>query len=288
MSHFSMFLMAFHYENISPLNIMSGDVRRHILKLCLISLQLANDVMHLRLIIFSFPVGMKVFFIHMRHQYSRIPVIYFSVTAWQTQHQCFCGYAIICQILLELVPWNRFYFITTDRQTRRLPCVLYCSQVLLSSHRKECCFHRSELLHRHGTVGMKPADQSSALLSEINQHPSRRLVIEYPRRACYRNVMNLIRSKTGCDPSAITTVIEFLTHLANEVFTAIYLETIQNNVSQKVLKILMKKFQGLIFVWMKAAVVTVFLFYFDECCCSRVSSRNRLWMGWSQLIFGCD
>lgn len=92
---------------------------------------------------------------------------------------------------------------------------------------------------------MEPPDQSFALLSEINQHPSRRLVIEYSRRACYRNVMNLIRSKTGCDPSTITTVIEFLMHTAIEVFTvaAVYLETIiQINVSQKVLKILMKKF----------------------------------------------
>lgn len=86
---------------------------------------------------------------------------------------------------------------------------------------------------------MEPADQSSARLSEINQHSSRLSVIEYSRRACDRNVMNLIRSKAGCDPSAITTVIEFLTHLAIEVFTvsAIYLETIiQNNIAQRVLK----------------------------------------------------
>lgn len=63
--------------------------------------------------------------------------------------------------------------------------------------------------------------------------------------------MNLISSKTGCDPSAITTVIEFLTHLATEVFTvaAVYLETIiQKNVSQKVLKILMENVYGLICV----------------------------------------
>lgn len=50
---------------------------------------------------------------------------------------------------------------------------------------------------------MEPPDQSAAPLSEINQHPSRRFVIEYSRRACYRNVMNFIRSKPGCDPSTM-------------------------------------------------------------------------------------
>lgn len=39
---------------------------------------------------------------------------------------------------------------------------------------------------------------------------------------------------------------------------------------------------------MKAAAVAVSLFHFDECCGSCTSSRNRLWIGWSQLILGCD
>lgn len=95
---------------------------------------------------------------------------------------------------------------------------------------------------------MEPGDQSSARLSEINQHSSRRWVIEYSRRARYRNVMNLIRSKTARDPSPVTTVIEFATHPAVEAFTvaAVYLETVilnecgsdsSGNVNGKVLRL---------------------------------------------------
>lgn len=161
----------------------------------------------------------------------------------------------------------------------------------MSSH----WFHRSRSLRRHGTVAMEPGDQSSARLSEINQHSSRRWVIEYSRRARYRNVMNLIRSKTVCDPSPVTTVIEFPTHPAIEAFTfaAVYLETIiQNSCGSDSSGNFNAKALRLDFcVWMKAAAAVAdffFWFCFDECCASCTRSRDRLWMGWSQQILGCD
>lgn len=151
-------------------------------------------------------------------------------------------------------------------------------------------FHRSRSLRRHGTVAMEAGDQSSARLSEINQHSSRRWVIEYSRRARYGNVMNLIRSKTACDPSPVTTVIEFPTHPAS--VAAVYLERIipnsrgsdsSGNVNAKVLRLDFC-------VWMNQQRWLGFFFWFcfDECCRSCTSRTDRLGMAWSRQILGCD
>lgn len=148
----------------------------------LIALELANDAMHLRLIIFSFPAGMRrsPLFCCFRSGISVLEFLSF-VSASRLGRRIagvFSGYATSRQILLELGPGNRFRFITPDffRHADYLAC---------------CAVHRcfcppAGSIDPGRSVDTEPlrwnrAIKAPACLSEINQHSSGRRVIEYSR-----------------------------------------------------------------------------------------------------------
>lgn len=146
---------------------------------------------------------------------------------------------------------------------------LWCSQVILFSHRKDHCFHRSWYLPWHGTVVMEAPDQSSMPLSEINQHLWRHFLIEHSRRAT-QNVTNFISSKTECDPSQ-----QHHTYWISYTPRDWGMLIIQHNVSQKVLQKLIKKFSGLIFACLDEWMLKRWRSFYIFCCCSQVAEIGR-------------